>query len=261
MDALGTQIPGGGNGAKNPLLSQIIWRDQFLNAFNISQLLLFILALLIGVGTIANDNRANALLVYLSKPCTKGDYIIGKWVGIFLPLAAVTLVPMLGFYAYCAMSYQEYGFGSDHWLLLKLMLVCLLPAALHASICLGISSLFNQGRLAGATYAGIYFIGLSFTATMGVVHAVNAAQVRHGKQAMDVPAIVTSLYYCSIDGIQQAIAKNILNTNGSPLFPTPQASQIEAPSLGLFAALYIGICVVCMLIAWSRVKAVEVIRG
>ena len=96
---------------------------------------------------------------------------------------------------------------------------------------------------------------------MGVVHAVNAAQVRHGKQAMDVPAIVTSLYYCSIDGIQQAIAKNILNTNGSPLFPTPQASQIEAPSLGLFAALYIGICVVCMLIAWSRVKAVEVIRG
>lgn len=261
MDALGSQLPGAGQSGKNPLLSQIIWRDQFLNSFNISQLLLFILALLIGVGTIANDNRANALLVYLSKPCTKADYLIGKWVGIFLPLTAITAGPTLVFYAYCAMSYQQYGFGNDHWLLLKLMTMCLLPGIFHASVCLGISSLFNQGRLAGATYAGIYFISLTFTATMAVTYAVNAAQIRRGHQALDVPGTITTLYYCSVDGIQQAIAKNILGTNGSPLFPTPNSSQIPAPSLGLFLTLYIGICAVSLLIAWTRVRAVEVIRG
>lgn len=104
-------------------------------------------------------------------------------------------------------------------------------------------------------------MGLSFTATMAVVHAVQAAQIRHGREVFDVPAILTTLYYCSVDGIQQAIAKNILGTDGSPLFPTRNAAMIPAPSLTLFASIYVGICLFSMLIAWSRVKAVEVIRG
>lgn len=261
MDALGSQLPNAGSNGKNMLLSQIIWKDQFLNAFNISQLLLFILALLIGVGTISNDNRANALLVYLSKPCTKLDYLAGKWMGIFLPITAVSAVPTLAFYGYCAMSYQQYGFGADPWLLPKVLAMCMLPGAFHASACLGISSLFNQGRLAGATYAGIYFIGLSFTATMAITYAVNAAQERHGRPGLDVPAVITTLYYCSVDGIQQAIAKNILATDGSPLFPTNRAAQIPAPSLATFGAAYVAICLACLAIAWFRVRAVEVIRG
>ena len=58
-------------GAKNPVLLLVKWNEQFLNAFSTSQIWLFLVALLLGAGTIANDNRANALLVYLSKPCTK----------------------------------------------------------------------------------------------------------------------------------------------------------------------------------------------
>jgi len=249
-------------GQKNPLLSTIIWKDQFLNGFSISQMLLFVIALLVGVGTISNDNRANALLVYLSKPCTKADYVIGKWFGIFLPLTAVTLAPMLFFYAYCAMSFKSYGFFSQDALLLpKLLLISMIPGAVHASLALGVSSLFNQGRLAGATYSGIYFMSLFFTKAMQVVHFKMAA----GDHAAS--PLVDKLYYFSIDGIQIGLAKWILATRGSELFPhqsdlngiPPTSLSVPQPSFAYIVPLALIACGIGVLVAWRRVRAVEVV--
>jgi ABC-2 type transport system permease protein len=259
MDTIAQNVP---IGQKNPFLLQIIWKDQFLNAFSIAQLLLFIIALLIGVGTIANDNRANALLVYLSKPVTRLDYLIGKWLGIFIPITAVVAVPTLLFFAYCSMSYRDYGFFTeDPRLFWKLLLVILIPGTFHASVSLGISSLFNQGRLAGATYAGIFFMTLFFTKAMQVVSFITSQE--SGK----TPAIVKTLFYCSVDGIQIALAKIFLGTDGSPIFPGMNGGGrggnpvpvIPAPNPTLFIGAFLLICGLSMLLAWWRVKAVEVV--
>lgn len=251
-------------GTKSPFFSQIIWKDQFLNAFSISQLLLLIIALLIGIGSIANDNRANALLVYLSKPCTRLDYVVGKWFGIFLPITVVSLVPTTFFYLYCALTYRTYGFLSDDpWLYPRLFLMCMVPGAFHASLCLGVSSLFDQGRLAGATYAGMYFIPLFLTKVMQIAHAV--AVTNTGK----APKLVDTLYYFSIDGIQIGLAKVILGTKGSPLFMFGNGgggrglgganSVVGQPNGLLICALFFGVCFASLAVAWSRVRAVEVV--
>jgi len=248
---------------KHPLLSAIIWKDQFSNAFNISQLLLFVIALLIGTGTIANDNRANALLVYLSKPCTKLDYIIGKWMGVFIPITIVSLIPTLFFFAYGGLSFQEYGFISDWWLLPKLVLICCLPGALHASLCIGISSLFNQGRIAGAVYSGLFFLPWFFTKAMQVVYVVLSNNDNpKGKASLK---FVGNLYYASMDGIQIGVSKAILNTGGSALFPgggSPRGTQfvpIPPPNGTAITVIFIAICVIFSGIAWLRVRAVEVV--
>ena len=244
-------------GTKNPFFSQIVWKDQFLNAFSISQLLLFICALMLGAGAIANDNRAKALLVYLSKPCTKTDYLVGKWMSIFIPITAVVAVPTLLFYGYCLMSYRSYGFWSDDpWLIVKLLGMIFVPGFFHASVALGISSMFDQGRMAGATYAGIYFIGLFFTKAMQVTHFIN------GQNGRTAP-IVDKLYYIAVDGLQIGFAKIILGTQGSALFPGPQGQRqtpsIEIPSMGLIFPLYFGISILAVWIAWTRIRAVEVV--
>lgn len=249
-------------GQKNPILMQIVWKDQFLNAFSTAQLFFFILALLIGVGTIANDNRANALLVYLSKPCTKTDYVIGKWLGIFLPITLVTAVPTLLFYLYCVMTYRDYGFlTEDPRLLFRLLGMVLVSGFVHASLSLGISSMFNQGRLAGATYAGLYFFTLSFTKAMQVISII-AQQDRK-----PVPGIVNNLYYASVDGIQIGLAKAILGTDGSALFPGGgggggrriEPLPVPAPDFWPIFGVVGGICALAILIAWTRVRAVEVV--
>src|SRR5438309_1203500 len=38
----------------------------------------FVITVYVGAGLIANDRRANALQIYLSKPLTRWEYIIGK---------------------------------------------------------------------------------------------------------------------------------------------------------------------------------------
>ena len=236
-----------------PLFANIVWKDQFLDAFSFGQLMFFIVALLIGAGSIANDNRANALLVYLSKPCTKLDYIIGKWVGIFIPLTLVVGAPMLMFYGYCLLSYRDYGFVSqDPWLILKLLCVIPLPGIFHASVVLGISSLFNQGRMAGATYAGLYFLTNFATKIMQIIRL---------QAGSETPALVDNLFYCSLDGIQIGLAKLILGTNGSPLFQQRARgiSLPPAPNGPVFFALFFIVCAGSIWVAWKRIRAVEVV--
>ncbi|MDR3690537.1 MAG: ABC transporter permease subunit [Fimbriimonas sp.] len=247
-------------GQQVSLLKGLVWKDQFLNAFSESQLFLFILALLTGAGSIANDNRAKALLVYLSKPCTKLDYVIGKWLGIFIPITLVTTVPAVVFYLYCLMSYRSYGFWSqDPWLFVQLMGMVLIPGTLYASITLAISSLFEQGRLAGAVFAGVYFISYFVTLLMELVHT----QMTMGGN--EVPPIVNNLFYASIDGLQIGMLKIILHTNGSPKFPIQLGQmstrmQVPEPSTFLFIPLFLVICAGSVLLAWSQIRAVEVVR-
>lgn len=246
-------------GQQNPFFKNLVWKDQFLNAFSTAQLFMFILALLLGAGTIANDNRANALLVYLSKPCSKLDYVIGKWLGIFLMITFVSAVPTLVFYVYCLLSYRSYGFiTQDPWLIVRLLGMVLIPGFFHASASLGISSLFQQGRLAGATYAALYFFGYFFTKMMQFIHLDSAMSGGSSK-------LVDSLYYCSVDGIQIAMAKICLHSNGSPLISPPGAGNVAAlgivpePTPLLFTGAFFGICALFLLLAWSRIRAVEVV--
>lgn len=269
-------ILGGATGpGSNIFLKQIIWKDQFVHAFSFSQMMLMVVTLLVGASTIANDNRSNALLVYLSKPCTRFDYVFGKWLGVFLLITGVSLVPMMTFYLYGYLSFQDYGFWtSAPWLFVRLILVSMASGALHASLSLGVSSLFNQGRLAGATYAGMYFLTLIFTSIMALS---NTIVVGSGSKPI---GIVKALFYCSIDGIQIGLAKLIIGTNGSTLFPGmnggfgrrrgggnfsngPQINAedfiIGAPSAAWIVPLFIFLVASGFLVAWSRVKAVEVV--
>jgi ABC-2 type transport system permease protein len=240
-------------------LAGLVWHDQMLIGFSYGQLVFMAGALFAGAGVIANDNRANALLVYLSKPCTKFDYLFGKWMGVFLPMAAMIGLPSMAFYLYGVLSYRPYGFISQNPTMgLRMLLVIALAAALHASLIVGVSSLFNQGRLAGATYAGFYLITYLFTAMMAGVWQVAA----HGGDEA-TQRVLEYLFYFSIDGVNIALAKNILGTDGAPPFgfAGPGAAAIVPappvlPFLAAFALLSLGF----LWIAWSRIRAVEVVR-
>ena len=237
--------------AQNQFLKTIVWKDQFVAGFSTAQLLLFIVAMIIGIGTIANDNRANALLIYLSKPCTKVDYLVGKWVGLFIPLYCVALVPSLVFYGYIAMSFRDYGsVSSDPWLPLQLLVMAALPAFLMASLCVGISSLFREGRLAGATFAGVYFMTNLFTHMMaGVFIMVGESRV------------VRDLFYASVDGLSIAMAKFVCVTDGSSMIMEKgqQASNIGRPDAFLAILAFFGLSAFSVLVAWLRIKPVEVV--
>jgi ABC-2 type transport system permease protein len=253
-------------GQRNPVsgfLQRINWKDQFVTGFSYGQIWFLAISLVLGAGAIANDNRANALLVYLSKPCDKRDYLFGKWLGVFLPLFIVSATPSLVFYFYGAMSYREMGFiSSDPWLILKLPIMLAIGSAFHASIVIGISSLFNQGRMAGAVYAGFYFLSNFFTQLMTIawLSSTGGGRGRHDQAPEAIKSLIAKLYYGSVDGLNIGMGKGVLGTNGSAAFGIQSPFQmVPAPSLFFSLGFISLISALMMFIAWRRIRPVEIV--
>jgi ABC-2 type transport system permease protein len=245
-------MQGGGNDASQALqqLGALDWKAQFLNGYSYGQMFFMFVAMIIGAGAIANDNRANALLVYLSKPCTKKDYILGKWMGVFIPVALAMFLPALLFWIYGAMNYREYGFISDDpWLLLRMLVICVFGAAFHASLVLGVSSLFNQGGLASATYVGAYFLTYMITVFIKIIMV----------QTRGDSGIAETFYYASIDGLNIGIAKIFLDMDGANLFIGGNDLIVDRPNPILTILVVAAISAGALWLVWKKVRAVEVV--
>src|SRR5438876_3048893 len=65
---------------------------QFLNQ---QDPFVFFVTVYVGAGLIANDRRANALQIYLSKPLTRAEYVFGKMAILMTFLLMVTWLPAI----------------------------------------------------------------------------------------------------------------------------------------------------------------------
>ncbi|MBS1712943.1 MAG: ABC transporter permease subunit [Armatimonadetes bacterium] len=248
-------------GISEQVFNRLVWKDQFLTGFTYSQLIWLTLGLMVGVGAVANDNGTNALLVYLSKPCRKIDYLIGKWTGVFVPLAVGMAVPTAFFFLYGLLNFREYRFiEQDPALGFRLIGMVLGAAAFQASLILGISSLFNKGRMAGAAYAAAFFLLTFFSFLMFIAWAVSQGGRRH-KPNEFLGATAERLYYLSIDGLQIGWAKVVLGTDGSqPFGAGGNMPQMAAPPAALVVVPMVLIAVGGIALAWKRIRAVEVVK-
>lgn len=125
-------------------------------------LFVFLVTIALG-GAIADDRRANALQLYLSKPLTRTEYIIGRLVPALGVLLGVTFVPaILLILLQIAFSGSTTFIGQNLFLLPAITLVSLTQAFLSASTILALSSLSKSRRFVSIMYAGLIF----FTAAM-----------------------------------------------------------------------------------------------
>lgn len=263
--SLQSQLAGGRGGGMNPMkdiFDRVVWQDVFYWGFNNGHLLLFITSLVIGTGVIANDNRANALLVYLSRPCTRGTYLFGKWMGVFIALFVAALLPSFVFWIYGALNYRPYGILTDDvWLPLRVVGVAAMNSAILSSLAVGFSSLFRQPRLAGATLAGLYFVAY-FTTMLFKMALVGMEKMPDAMRVM-----AERFSYCSVNGFMQGASKVILNTNGGTQFGFMGGrgsgagnAIIPKPEAWLIFGLIGAVIVICLAVAASRIRAVEVVK-
>lgn len=133
---------------------------EFLGWQNI---FVFFVTILIGAGLIAEDRRANALQIYLSKPITRVEYIVGKLAVLFVFLFFVTWVPaMLLLLLETLFSGSLAFIRGNLFVVPAITLVALLQVLLSAFAMLALSSLSKSRRFVAMMYAGIIF----FTAAL-----------------------------------------------------------------------------------------------
>lgn len=118
----------------------------------------FIVTIYVGAGLIANDRRANALQIYLSKPLMRSEYIAGKAAILFAFLLFVTLVPAILLLVLQVMFAGSFEFLKKNLFLFPAITVAtLLQALLSTFTMLALSSLSKSSRYVGILYAGIVF--------------------------------------------------------------------------------------------------------
>jgi ABC-2 type transport system permease protein len=130
----------------------------------------FFITIYVGAGLIANDRRANALQVYLSKPLTRAEYVTGKFAILFAFLTGVTWLPAILLLIIQIMFAGSFAFVRDNFFLLPaITLFALLQVLVSAMTMLALSSMSKSSRFVGIMYAGlIFFTAAFFEALRGI---------------------------------------------------------------------------------------------
>jgi ABC-2 type transport system permease protein len=119
-----------------------------------------ILSVFGGAGLVANDLRTGAILVYLSRPLTRRDYVLGK-LGVLLGLnLAVTLAPGLLLYLVAlALAPGQFAKWELFWIAPAIVAHSLLIALSVSLLVLAVSALSRSTRVAALGFVGL-FVGL-----------------------------------------------------------------------------------------------------
>ena len=118
------------------------------------RLFVFFITIYAGAGLIASDRQANALQLYLSKPITRHDYIVGKLATLAAFLIAVTWVPAMMLLMLQVLFSGSLEFVSTHPRLVPaITITAALQVALASMMMLALSSLSRSRRFAAMLYA------------------------------------------------------------------------------------------------------------
>jgi ABC-type transport system involved in multi-copper enzyme maturation permease subunit len=132
----------------------------------------FFVAVYAGAGLIANDRRANALQIYLSKPLARSEYVFGKLVILMTFLLMVTWLPAMVLLLVQVSLSGSFDFIASHMHLPPaITLLSFIEAGVVSTAMLALSSLSNNSRFVGILYAGLVFFS---DALSGVLQAVTA---------------------------------------------------------------------------------------
>ncbi|MET0553445.1 MAG: ABC transporter permease subunit [Vicinamibacteria bacterium] len=185
-----------------------------------------------GAGLVANDLRTGAILVYLSRPLTRRDYVIGKLCVLMALNLAVTLAPGLLLYGIaCALAPAQFVTLALAWLGPAIALHAVVLSLSFSLAALAVSALSKSGRVAGLAFFGL-MIGLDIV--QGIVGVI-----AHWR-----PAILMSVQAC-------------VNAVGDALLGSPGEDALHWvwPALVLVAAWGAS-----LLVLRARVRAVEIVR-
>lgn len=130
----------------------------------------FFVTIYVGAGLIANDRRANALQLYLSKPMTSAEYITGKLAILFLFLISVTFLPAMMLLLTQTIFAGSFTFVRNNiYLVPAITLFSLTQVVLASSTMLALSSLSKSSRFVAVMYAGLFFFTSAlFNALRGI---------------------------------------------------------------------------------------------
>ncbi len=216
----------------------------FLTLLGWQSMLAFFLAAFIGPGQISPDLANNALALYLARPFSRAEYVLGKLSVLLILMSLMTWVP--GLLLFALQGYLEgwswmtahariaagLFFGAWIWILLLSLLA------------LALSAWVKWKPAAGALVFGVFFVAAGFG------EAVNQVEDTRWGSLLRVGNLVGTVWVWLFEGANS-------NSNGAVFFRIDPGRVV--PVWLCWATLFV-LCLISLWMLSKKIRGAEVVR-
>lgn len=201
----------------------------YFSYINVQAVLCIVVTFIVGPPLISVDMVNNALPLYLCRPFSRFDYIIGKMMVLFLLLSAITWMPGLFLFLFSCSLSKEPIFWQNMRIPIALFLYSWLVILLLSASVLAISAYVKKKHVARWGFLGILFATFPLSeAVNGIFHTSYGSLLR-----------VTRLVY----------------------FVSGRLFDVSVPALPAVPvyAVLAGLFLFCLFLLYRRIRPVEIV--
>ncbi len=218
---------------------------------NIQMGFAFLMALLIGPPLVSRDLRNNALPLYLCRPFSRTEYVMGKMSVLLILLSLITWIPQLVLFLF--QSYLEglAWFKANISIAFAIVISSLVWILLLALLSQTISALVKWRVVASGALVGLFLIPSVFGAFINEVFSTRIGNL------VSLGALirnVTAGLFGTFDRLTEI--RRVRDFDGTIL---REIVLYEPPLWSSWAMLFL-LCAVCLALLSWKVKAYEVVR-
>ena len=222
----------------------------FQNYVTVQGTLGFFMVMLVGPQQVSRDLTNNALPLYLCRPFTRSEYVVGKMSIVVILLSLITWIP--GLILFLLQSYLEgwSWFADNIWIASAIFIGSLVWILLLALMSQAISAWVKWLVAARAALLAAFFIPTAFAAI------VNEIFQTHWGHIFDLRALIGNVWsglfrtFVGQTGEQEQIRNGRL---------IRQVIMSEPPLWASWFVLFL-ICALCLWLLSRKVRAYEVVR-
>jgi ABC-2 type transport system permease protein len=206
----------------------------------------FFLAMLVGPQQVSRDLTNNGLPLYLCRPFTRTEYVVGKMSIIIILVSTITWVP--GLILFLLQSYLEgwSWFVDNIWIASAIFIGSLVLILLLALVSQTISAWVRWRVASRAALLGVFFIPTAFAAI------VNEIFQTHWAHIFDLQSLIANVW-AGLFGT--FVGRTPIESNGRVL----QEVMSDPPLWASWFMLFL-ICALCLWLLSRKVKAYEVVK-
>jgi len=210
----------------------------------------FFLAMLVGPQQVSRDLTNNALPLYLCRPFTRTEYVVGKMSIVIILLSAITWVP--GIILFLLESYLEgwSWFIQNIWMASAIFLGSLVWILLLALLTQTISAWVKWRVAARAALLGVFFIPTVFGAIVNQLFETRWGHI------FDLRALIQNVWAGLFGTFVRQTGEIEEFRNGRIL----QQIMVTEPPLWMSWFMLFLICAFCLWLLSRKVKAYEVVK-
>jgi len=214
----------------------------------------FILAVLVAPPLISRDLSNNALPLYLCRPLSRSEYVLGKMAVVGFLLSLVTWVPGLLLFFFQASLAGLSWLWANLWMIWAIFFGSMVWIILLALLALAVSSLVKWRVVASGALLGLFFV----PSTFGEI--VNQLFLTRTGHLMSLWATMSSIWL-GLFGLFVRQTGHVRGKVSNPIYDGQFFDiKLLEPPLWASWVLIVLVCAICIWLLGRKVRAYEVIK-